>query len=67
MEVILKLKEVLLLESIPTTNDLYKSLYQQDLSYSPLLHEQQQFFSVSKSQLRQAMFVVLKVYGGLNC
>lgn len=58
MEVVFKHGKELFSESIATADGLDKSLKQQGQSGCPLLWDQQQVLSVSKSQLSQAILVV---------
>lgn len=67
LEVVLKLEELFLLESIPTADDPQRSLQQQDLSGGLLLQDQQQVPSVSKAQIRRAKLVFARHYWRHKC
>lgn len=67
IKVVLRLRKLMVLEAIPTTDDLHKSFQQHGQSGRPLLWNQQHISAVSDAQLDQAMLVVLKDYWRLNC
>lgn len=60
VEVVSKLYEELLSESVTSADGLHKSLQQRDLSDHPLLQDQQQVSSVFEAQLRQCLLIVSK-------
>lgn len=56
----LKLKNLMVSESMTTAVDLPKSLQQQELSGRPLIQDQRQARLVSEAQLCQVMLVAVK-------
>lgn len=60
VEVVLKLEQVVFLESTHTTEDPHTSLQQQDLSGRLLPRDQQQIPTLLNAQLHQALLVVQK-------
>lgn len=66
LKVVLIIKVVLFLESIPSTNDLDKFLQQKNESGCPFFKELQHVRTVCDTQLHQGMQIALIAYRGLN-
>lgn len=62
MEVILKLEDVLRLESSPTAHNLHELLHQHKLSVRPLLQNKLEIPAMSDDQLRKDMLFVPEDY-----